>query len=116
MSSCGLLEWFLSQNGVCIGFNRAIFSGLPSTEFARVVRDVVIPMPKLHGLYHVGGEPICKYELLKIIAKIYGKQITIDCDNEFVINRSLNADRFNQVTGYRPASWVDLIKAMHIYQ
>jgi dTDP-4-dehydrorhamnose reductase len=57
-SAYGLLEWFLSQQGSCKGFNRAIFSGLPNTEFARVVRDVVIPRPDLHGLYHVGADPI----------------------------------------------------------
>ena len=74
-SAYGLLEWFLSQRSRCKGFNRAIFSGLPNTEFARVVRDIVIPRPDLHGLYHVGAGPIGKYELLQLIAKAYDKQI-----------------------------------------
>lgn len=109
----GLLEWFLSQQGSCKGFNRAIFSGLPNTEFARVVRDVVIPRPELHGLYHVGADPIGKYELLKLIAKVYGKQIDIVRDDEFMIDRSLNSSRFNQASGYKAASWLELIQAMH---
>lgn len=112
-STYGLLEWFLSQQGSCKGFNRAIFSGLPNTEFARVVRDVVIPRPELHGLYHVGAEPIGKYELLKLIAKAYGKQIEIVRDDEFSIDRSLNSGRFNQATGYKAAAWPELIQAMH---
>jgi dTDP-4-dehydrorhamnose reductase len=41
-SSHGLLEWFLSQEGACTGFNKAIFSGLPNTVFAEVIRDYVI--------------------------------------------------------------------------
>ena len=112
-SAYGLLEWFLSQQGSCKGFNRAIFSGLPNTEFARVVRDVVIPRPELRGLYHVGAEPIGKYELLKLIAKAYGKQIDIVRDDDFSIDRSLNSARFNKATGYKPEAWPELIQAMH---
>lgn len=112
-SAYGLLEWFLAQQGSCKGFNRAIFSGLPNTEFARVVRDVVIPRPELRGLYHVGAQPIGKYELLKLIAQAYGKPIEIVRDDEFAIDRSLNSARFNQATGYQPAAWPALIQAMH---
>jgi dTDP-4-dehydrorhamnose reductase len=112
-SSYGLLEWFLMQQGSCKGFNRAIFSGLTNTVFAQVVRDVVIPRPDLHGLYHVGAEPIGKYELLKLIANVYGKQIDIVRDDEFSIDRSLNSVRFGLATGYKPVGWPELIQAMH---
>lgn len=112
-SAYGLLEWFLSQQGSCKGFNRAIFSGLPNTEFARVVRDMVIPRPDLRGLYHVGADPIGKYELLKLITRVYGKQIDIVRDDEFSIDRSLNSGRFNQATGYKAVGWPELIQAMH---
>jgi dTDP-4-dehydrorhamnose reductase len=111
-SAHGLLEWFLAQQGKCKGFSRAIFSGLPNTEFARVVRDVVIPKPDLHGLYHVGAAPIGKYELLQLIAKAYGKQIEIVRDDDFSIDRSLNSARFNKATGYKPETWPELIQAM----
>ena len=109
----GLLEWFLSQQGSCKGFSRAIFSGLPNTEFARVVRDLVIPRPDLHGLYHVGADPIAKFELLKLIATVYGKQIDIVQDDEFMIDRSLNSERFKQATGYSAPSWPELIHSMY---
>ena len=112
-SAYGLLEWFLSQQGSCKGFNRAIFSGLPNTEFARVVRDVVIPRPDLHGLYHVGADPVGKYELLKLIARVYGKQIDIVRDDEFMIDRSLNSALFKEASGYKAAGWPELIQAMH---
>jgi len=112
-SAYGLLEWFLAQQFSCKGFSRAIFSGLPSAEFARVVRDVVIPRPDLHGLYHVGAAPISKYELLQLIAKTYSKQIDIVMDDDFSIDRSLNAACFNQATGYKPVAWPELIQSMH---
>jgi dTDP-4-dehydrorhamnose reductase (EC 1.1.1.133) len=115
-SSYGLLDWFLTQQGSCKGFKRAIFSGLSSMEFARVIRDIVIPQPSLHGLYHVAGPAIAKYDLLKLVAKVYGKAIEIIPENEFVIDRSLNADRFHAATGYQSPEWPELIESMRAYQ
>ena len=115
-SSYGLLDWFFSQQGSCKGFKRAIFSGLPTVEFARVIRDIVIPRPDLHGLYHVAGPAIAKYDLLKLIAEVYGKSIEIIPEDDFVIDRSLCAARFFAETGYQPPGWAELIKLMHSYQ
>jgi dTDP-4-dehydrorhamnose reductase len=112
-STYGLLEWFLSQKEICKGFNRAIFSGLPSTVFAQIVRDIVIPRTDLFGLYHVGAKPISKYDLLCLIAKAYGKSIDIIRDDEFMIDRSLNSGRFCKVTGFVPPAWPELIQSMH---
>jgi len=112
-SSYGLLEWFLSQEGSCTGFKKAVFSGLPNTVFAEVIRDHVIPRPSLHGLYHVGALPIGKYDLLRLIASEYGKNIKIISNDEFSINRSLNSDLFSNITGYRAPNWSELIKSMH---
>ena len=112
-STYGLLEWFLSQKDQCTGFGRAIFSGLPSAVFAEIVRDYVIPHPKLQGLYHVGAAPINKYDLLKLIATKYKKQIKISRDDNFIIDRSLNVDHFNKQTGYCAPSWPELIQTMY---
>jgi dTDP-4-dehydrorhamnose reductase len=115
-SQYGLLDWFLSQEGRCKGYTRAIFSGLPTVVFAQVIRDVVIPNKKLSGLYHVAAEPIGKFDLLKLIAEIYGKAIDIVPDDKLVIDRSLNADRFRQATGYVAPDWRSLVKLMYLYQ
>jgi dTDP-4-dehydrorhamnose reductase len=112
-SHVGLLEWFLAQPDRCKGFRRAVFSGLPSVTFAQVVRDQVIPKQKLRGLFHVAGRPISKYDLLLDIADAYNKSIEVVPDDTFDIDRSLNADRFFDATGYRPPDWKALIKAMH---
>jgi len=113
LTAYGLLNWFLSQSEQCKGFSRAIFSGLPTVEFARVIRDVVIPGGELTGLYHVAGRPISKYELLKMIAVEYDKSIDILKDEQFVIDRSLNSDRFKNATGYVAPEWPELISQMH---
>lgn len=115
-STYGLLDWFLSQEGRCKGYTRAVFSGLPTVVFAQVVRDVVIPRTELSGLYHVAAQPIDKFSLLKLIAEVYGKTIDIMPDDKLVIDRSLDAKRFQSATGYIAPAWPELIKLMHTYK
>ena len=115
-SQYGLLDWFLSQGGGCKGYTRAVFSGLPTVVFAQVVRDVVIPHAELSGLYHVAAKPIGKFDLLKLIAEVYGKTIDIVPDDKLVIDRSLDATRFQQATGYVAPEWPELIKLMRSYK
>lgn len=112
-SARSLVGWFLAQNGSVKGFKRAIFSGLPTMEIARIIRDYVIPNSELHGVYHVSAEPISKYDLLQIVAQVYGKNIEITPEEKFVINRSLDSTRFRSVTGYHPPEWPDLIMLMY---
>lgn len=112
-SSHGLVGWFLAQEGPVRGFTRAVFSGLPTVELARVIRDRVLPRPDLHGLYHVSAEPIAKYELLKLVAAAYGRNNSIAPDDRLVIDRSLDSTRFRQLTGYTPPAWPQLVQSMH---
>lgn len=111
----GLVGWFLAQQGPIKGYARAIFSGLPTVELAHVMRDFVIPNADLRGLYHVSAEPINKFELLKLVAQAYGKDIAITPDDNLVINRSLDSSRFREVTGYQPAAWPELVRRMHAF-
>lgn len=110
-----LVDWFLSQSGSVKGFRKAIFSGLPTVEIARLIRDYVIPYPELHGVYNVSAEPINKLDLLTLVAKIYGKSIDIQSDENIVIDRSLDSTRFRQATGFKPKSWPELVQAMQIF-
>lgn len=107
-----LTDWFLSQKGPVKGYKRAIFSGLPTVELARVMKDYVIPNPKLHGLYHVSAEPIDKLSLLRLIAEVYGHNIQIIPDGQVRIDRTLDSSRFRQAVGYQPPSWPELIQMM----
>lgn len=111
-SAHGLVGWFLAQTGRIRGFTHAIFSGLPTVELARVIRDFVLPDPQLQGLYHVAAAPINKYELLRLIAAAYGRTIEIAPDAALVIDRSLNAGRFRELTGYVAPDWPGLVHAM----
>ena len=115
-SAHGLVGWFLSQQGRCNGYTKAIFSGLPTVVLAQIIRDVVIPRADLSGVYHVAAQPISKYELLKLIADVYGKKIEIVPSDRLMIDRSLNAERFREATGYTAPGWPELVKLMHKYK
>lgn len=111
-----LIGWFLAQEGKVKGFKRAVFSGLPTVELARVIKDYVIPNAGLRGLYHVSADPINKFDLLTMVSKAYGKEIDIEADENFVINRSLDSSRFKEATGYKAAPWVELVRLMQKFQ
>jgi dTDP-4-dehydrorhamnose reductase len=112
-SGSGLLEWFLSQQGQCRCYTRAIFSGFPTIVLADLIRDVVIPRPDLHGLYHVATRPISKFDLLRLVAKRYGKTIELIPDDRPGPDLSLVADRFEQATGYVAPDWPTLVDLMY---
>lgn len=112
----GLVDWFLAQEGSCPGYTRAVFSGLTTDELARVIRDVVIVRQELSGVYHVAATPISKYDLLRLVAEVYGKRIQIVPDGSLVIDRSLNAGRFQEATGYAAPPWPELIRSMHAFR
>ncbi|NHQ93277.1 dTDP-4-dehydrorhamnose reductase family protein [Janthinobacterium lividum] len=111
-SAKSLVGWFLAQQGTVKGYTKAVFSGLPTIELAHVIRDIVLPQPTLHGLYHVAAEPINKFDLLTLVAQAYKKQIDIVADEQLTIDRSLNAERFRAATGYVAPAWPELIQKM----
>ena len=53
------------------GLCEAIFSGLTTNELAEGGGRAGTPRSELHGLYHVGAEPISKYYLLEIVKTVY---------------------------------------------
>jgi dTDP-4-dehydrorhamnose reductase len=109
----GLIEWFLAQTQKVRGFRKAIYSGFPTIELARIILDYVLPNPELIGIYHVSSEPISKNDLLRFVAERYGKEIEIEPDEDFVQDRSLDSTIFREMTGYQPPSWDRLIEIMH---
>lgn len=113
-SAKSLVDWFLNQSGEVKGYRKAVFSGLPTIEIARVLTDYVLPNQNLTGMYHLSVDPINKFDLLNLVAKEYGKAIRIVPDEELVIDRSLDSQRFRTATGFKPRTWPELIKEMHL--
>jgi len=107
-----LVNWFLSQSSSAQGYTQAIFSGLPTNELAKIILDCIIQWPNLYGLYHVSANPINKYDLLDLIAKVYKKDITISKNKAVKIDRSLDHTKFSMATGYKTQNWDMLIASM----
>ena len=112
-TNLALLDWFLSQRGQAIsGFTKAIYSGFTTLEMARIVDRILTQHPALSGVWHVASEPISKFGLLQLCREKLGWEGVIEPSDEFVCDRSLNADRFNQATGYTPPSWEAMISEL----
>lgn len=110
VSHNSLLDWFLRQNGLSIqGFNRVIYSGVTTNQFARVVAFIVTQHPSLNGLYQLVSEPINKYDLLLMIRDAYKLNITIDPSDSEISDRSMKGDKLKAATGYVSPPWIQLV-------
>jgi dTDP-4-dehydrorhamnose reductase len=115
IGSKSLLSWFLSQKGEIRGYRKAIFSGMPAIELARVINEYILPNYDLCGLYHLSTNAISKFDLLSLVADIYEHKIKIIPDDGVVVDRSMNSALFSSATGYVQRPWSDLVKEMHKY-
>ena len=79
---------------------------------ARIVDLILTQHTDLSGVWHVASEPISKFALLQLCREKLGWEGVIEPYDEFVCDRSLNADRFNQATGYTPPSWEAMISEL----
>jgi len=112
-TNLALLDWFLSQRFQAInGYTKAIYSGFTTLEMARIVDRILTQHTDLSGVWHVASEPISKFGLLQLCREKLGWEGVIEPNDEFVCDRSLNADRFNQATGYTPPSWEAMISEL----
>ncbi|MFA5216554.1 dTDP-4-dehydrorhamnose reductase family protein [Sulfuricurvum sp.] len=111
-----LVEWFLRQKKTK-GYANAIFSGLPTIEIARVVKEYVLSNDTLCGVYHLSATAISKYDLLKLINEYYSSEIQLERFDDFFIDRSLDSTAFFEKTGYEAPSWGELVRSMsHDYK
>jgi dTDP-4-dehydrorhamnose reductase len=72
----GLFDWFLGSENAVNGFTRVYWSGVTTLELAKSIEIVL--ENQLTGVHHVtNNTPIAKYELLKIIKDVFGKNIEL---------------------------------------
>ena len=111
-SKMSLLEWFLSQKKQIYGYTDAYFSGLPTSEVAKVILDILTKNIHLSGLYHLSANRISKYDLLSIINKVYGKNLDIIPCDRVKLDRSLQSHKLAEHTSYKTKPWYQLIFEM----
>ncbi len=106
----GLIEWFLAQRGKTVGgYTRAIFSGLTTLAMADLVGDLLERHPDLDGVWQVSADAIAKRDLLELVGRTFDAGVTIQPDDAFHCDRSLDSTRFRARTGFVPAPWTDMI-------
>jgi len=110
-SKNGFFEWFLSQNQ-CSGYSGYIFSALPASYLSKIILNIILLDKNLSGLYHVGSEPISKFDLMLLIAEKFKKQIKIFPDDKIQLNRSLNCDKLNKSINFCSPNWSILIQEL----
>lgn len=108
-----LLDWFLSQpTSEVLGYTNAIYSGITTIEFARLLSEVVFEAPEMAGLWHVASTPISKCELLRLVDREYRWGGKIVPDSKVQCDRSMTADRLARAYDYRPPPWPQMIRQM----
>jgi dTDP-4-dehydrorhamnose reductase len=108
-----LIEWFVSnESGHVRGFTRALYSGVTTDHLAELVGEVLAAHPMLEGLYHVAGPPISKYELLRLVREVLDLDATIEPDEGFVLDRTLDDRRFREATVLPKSTWKEMIVQM----
>jgi dTDP-4-dehydrorhamnose reductase len=108
-----LVEWFLKNRGGRVkGFTRAIYTGLPTIEFADLIGKLITDHADLNGIYHVASEPITKYDLLQLLNKYYDVNVEIEPSDEVAIDRSLDGRKFTELTGIHLPDWPTMVAKM----
>lgn len=84
----GLFQWFMNQEKETNGFDKVIWTGVTTIEFAKCMEKAI--KNNLSGLRHVvNNEKIDKYSLLNLFKKHFNKKITINRKSHYVSDKSL---------------------------
>lgn len=84
----GLFQWFMNQQGETNGFDKVIWTGVTTIEFAKCMEKAI--QNNLTGLRHtVNNQEIDKCSLLNLFKKHFNKNIKITPKSDYVSNKSL---------------------------
>jgi dTDP-4-dehydrorhamnose reductase len=84
----GLFQWFMNQQKETDGFDKVIWAGVTTLEFAKCMKKAI--KNNLTGLRHaVNNEKIDKCSLLSLFKKYFNKDITIHPKSAYVSDKSL---------------------------
>lgn len=113
-TNVALVDWFISkENKVVNGFTNAFYTGFPTITFCHEIIRVIKNYPDLVGLYNISSDKISKFELLNLIKRIYNLKIEIKPFDDFYCDRSLNSDKYRQLTNFHPPPWEEMLRQMN---
>ena len=109
----GLIEWLVSKRGQAVdGFADYRFSGMAAPLLADLI--VAAIDARLEGVYHVGGDPLTKYQLLCAAADHMGLNVSVRPVSRRPTDRTLDAGRFFSAAGRQRPTVADSIQALTI--
>lgn len=112
----GLFEWIKQQKNKTInGYTNAIYSGLTTIAFSKILNKIIQDYPQLDGLLNISSDPISKFNLIQLINKKFQLNININPDNTFFCDRSLNSMVFRNKTNITIPSWNKMIDELFHY-
>lgn len=105
-----LLEWFLAQRGMVRGYRKAIWSGLPAIEIARLASKLVQRVDPIAGTWHVAAPPVSKHALLMALnSRLAPRDMKLVADDSFVCDRSLDGRAFSARSGFVAPDWAIML-------
>lgn len=108
-----LLDWFLFQKSKSIkGYSNAMYSGLTSTVIAKEICRIIREFPNLNGIYQLSSDPISKYDLLCLAKTHFKLDVEIEKFDNYVSDKTLNCDKYKKATGFKPASWDEMMREL----
>ena len=112
----GLFEWTKQQKNKTInGYKNAIYSGLTTIAFSKILNQIIEDFPQLEGLFHISSEPISKFDLIHLLNKKFQLNININPDSTFTCDRSLDSTAFRKKTNISIPSWEKMIDELYHY-
>lgn len=84
----GLFQWFMNQKGEIDGFDKVIWTGITTLQYAKCMEQAI--ENDLTGLRHaVNNQKIDKYSLLQLFNKQFKKNLKINPKSDYQSNKSL---------------------------
>jgi dTDP-4-dehydrorhamnose reductase len=110
----GLVEWLLSQPGHFVeGFVDYRFTGIAAALVADLVAAAIDA--RLEGLYHLGGERVSKYDVVRALAAALRPDLRVVPVARGVpgrVDRTLDSSRFFSAVNRLPPTLADSVTAI----
>ncbi len=104
----GLLHWFLNQSGTIGGYTKAFWSGVTTLELAKQTHEMI--KQDIKGLFQLcPNDKISKFELLKLCVTIWNKDIQIDKNELYAVDKSLVCTREDFIYADKRPTYTDML-------
>lgn len=110
-SFTNLFEWAIrNRNSKVVGYTNVIYSGLTTEALSTIIKLIIAEHKELSGLWHVGSQPIRKFDLLSSLNKVLSLGVDIEPDGSKICDRSLNTDAFQSETLIKMPIWPEMLR------